>query len=103
MRGQIIQDDSDLLCPRIVLIRQVAHTGGKILPGALIRHLHMPPRPMGIDHHKQIRRAVTPVLAIVTLGLPRQRGDRIPDLADRLHRAFVKAHHRVVRRRPLGV
>ena len=55
------------------------------------------------DTDEEIDGAVAAVLAIVTFELTRLGWDRLADLADELGRAFIEAHHRVLRVRGFGV
>jgi hypothetical protein len=63
----------------------------------------MTPRPVGIEKHEQVGRAITVVFTIIALRLGRPSGDRLAHLADQLCRTFVKANHRALRIRRFGV
>ena len=53
---------------------------------------HMTPRFVGVQKHKQIRRAIAPVLAIVSCRLPGYGRNRLAHLADQLRRALIETH-----------
>lgn len=69
--GEIVHHDTDPVRIGIVDIGKIAHADGKILGGSLVRHLHMTPRPVRIEEHKQVGGATAAVFAVVTLRLAR--------------------------------
>src|SRR5271163_787103 len=75
-------------------IGEIAHALGEVACGPLVRHLHMAPRLMRVEKHKQIGRAVTLIFAIVTLGLARRRWDWLAYFTNQLRWTFVEANHR---------
>ena len=81
---QVIQHHADQLRLWIVRVHQIAHTQGEILRSALRGDLHMTPRPMRVEEHEQVRRAVAAIFAIVTLRLARLGRDWRARLADQL-------------------
>jgi hypothetical protein len=53
---------------------------------------------MHVEEDEEIDRPIATILVIVTFELTRPGRDGLTRLADKLHRAFVEAHHR-----PLGI
>lgn len=75
-------------------IDQIAHAFGEVSRGSLVCYLHMTPGIVHVEQYAQIGCAITPIFAIVTLGLTRCHRDRLAYLADQLGRAFIKTNHR---------
>ena len=65
MSRQIVEHDADFLDTRIVEVNQVTHAFGKVAAGALLRHLDLAPRVVGIKEDKQVYCPVTAVFAVV--------------------------------------
>ena len=62
---------SDLIGTRIMSIDRIAHAFGEILRGPPVCYLHMTPGIVHVEKCEQIDCAITPIFAIVTLGLTR--------------------------------
>jgi hypothetical protein len=94
MRRKIVHHHADPLRARIMNIGQIAHAEGEVARGSMFGDFHMAPRPVRIEKHEQIGRAIAPIFAIVSLGLTWRGRDRFTYLSDQLCRAFVEASHR---------
>jgi hypothetical protein len=61
VRGEIVQDDADFFCFRVVGVDEVAHALSEISCRATIGYLCVAPRTMGIDEDEYVCCAVTHV------------------------------------------
>ena len=93
MRGEVVQDDPDDLCLRIIPIAEHLHTVRKVSFGAAIGALHMAPAVTGLKEHKQVAGAVALILIIVAPGLARLRSERVPDFPHHLIGTLVATPH----------
>lgn len=103
VRAQVVEDDADLLGVGMVQVDEVPHALSEIDSGSLLGHLHMAPRMVGIDEDEQVRRAVAPVLVVVTMKAFRRRLNRNALVSDELDWRFVKADNRELSAWALGV
>src|SRR5437899_2062986 len=79
-------------------VDEVVHASGIVFRRSPFGDFDLAPGPMHVEEDKEIDRAIATILVIVTFELTRPDRDGLTRLADKLHRAFVEAHHR-----PLGI
>ena len=103
VRREVVQDDANAFGRRVVRVDKVAHALGEVAARSPIGHLCMAPRPMGVDEHEDVRRAVADVLVVETCRPPGLRRYGHARLADQLPWGLVEANNGVQRVRFLGV
>ena len=94
MRVQVIHHDIDARCFWINHIDQVTHRKGKVLFGAAVGDQHLSGASLGLDKQKQIARAVSFILVILSSSLSRFENQWIGDVGQQLHAFFIKTDQR---------
>ena len=87
----------------IVDIRHVARADGEVLIRAPISDLDLAPRPVGVDHDKEVCSAVALVIGVVAVSLSGFWRDTYSHLANELDPTFVKADDRSLGVMRLGI
>ena len=92
---EVIQDQSDALGGREVVIDQQAHLLSKILLGPPVRDVDVTPTAQGLDEQKQIGGAFPFIFRVIARWLARAGRQGMAGFAGQLDRAFVEAHLRI--------
>src|SRR5882757_8848599 len=103
MGRKVVEHHANALGAGIMDTSEIAHADCEVLGGAPLGDLHLAPGAVHVQEHEQVRGAVAPVLAVVTLDLPRRGRNRLAHLADELDWALVEADHRELRIGTFGI
>ena len=64
MRREVVEDDPNPLRPWIVHVHEILHALGEVESSPLVGHLCVPPRPIDVDEHEDVRGAIPHVLVV---------------------------------------
>ena len=94
MGRHIAEHRPDALSPRIMDVREIAHTSGNVFRSAPFGDLHLVPGRFTSTKKNRFAVPFAPILEVVALELARLGRDRLADLTNELDRALVEADHR---------
>src|SRR5262245_28730178 len=78
-------------------VDEIAYALGIVFCRSPLGELDLPPGAMHVEENEEIDRPIATILVVVTFEPARPWRNRLPDLADDLHAAFVEAHYRPAR------